>query len=602
MCRFIPTSLSVSLIVLLACAHMAWAGPEAAPPPAAEKNTASAPASATASTGSASGSFLSSYIARTSGDQDSAARYLEQLLRDDPENPSIMGQLLVLKLMNGKMPDALQLAAKLKSVDNHEMIVDLLLILEQARIGQFRTASEELQTVSALANDTLWLPLINAWLNAGQGKLQQPVEAIDFIQDTSQIPPFLHYHLALINDFANFPEAAERQYTLATGDIARAPYRAVEALSNFYLRQGQAEKSASLLTDYAAARPEGAKLIEKPAAIGAKPAHMVPTVQDGLGEILFTMASVLYNTDQGYDTQIYLQMSAYLRPGFSPVWLMLGNALENNGSYADAAHAYSMVTPQSPLYTKALLRKAFILDKQGDPRQAMEMLDRLAAEQPGSNDAYIAKGDLLRTKSQFRDAAAAYTLAIEKDTTPSPTDWALYFARGACLERIGEMKKAEADFRQSLALNPDQPEVLNYLGYMWLAQDMHVAEAADMISRAYAQRPDEPHIIDSMAWIYYKSGHLQEATELLERALALMPNDPSINDHLGDVYWQTGRKTEARFQWNKAINYSSDDRMKNATNTKLQNGLPVYKFTKIPALENALAGNAAPAAQIETAP
>ncbi len=572
-------SLYVSL-AYLACAWLpAYAEPpQPGMPPPVKTLLAPAPA-AKQDHGDTAGSFLSGHFASASGDQEAAAGYLEDVLKREPGNVEVASQLLIIRLMSGEVPRALELAEKLKDADNHELIVDLLFSVEQARIGRFQNASARLTRVEASAGDTLWLPLIEAWLNAGQGLLQQPVEAIDFVTDTSKIPPFLYYHLALINDFAGFPEVAQRQYELSIADLARTPFRAVEALADFYRRQSQPEKRRALLDNYALERPDAYALLSEADAKNGK--RTVGNVQQGLAEIFFTMGSVLLSADQGYDTLLYLQMSVYLRQDFPAAWLMLGNTLEASGNYARAARAYSMVGENTPFYQRALLRRAFILDKQGDPQQAMRMLDSLIAKNPGALTPYIAKGDLLRAKSQFKEAEAAYSDAIAQLKEPDASQWALYFARGACRERIGNAKGAESDFAKALELQPDQPEVLNYLGYMWLVRGERVEEAAHMIAKAYEQRSDQPHIIDSMGWLYYKTGKLPQAAGLLEKAVTLMPNDPSVNDHLGDVYWQSGRRTEARFQWQKALGLTKDRQMIETLQNKIAKGLPAYTYSNV---------------------
>ena len=112
--------------------------------------------------------------------------------------------------------------------------------------------------------------------------------------------------------------------------------------------------------------------------------------------------------------------------------------------------------------------------------------------------------------------------------------------------------EAEADLKKALELSPDQPLVLNYLGYSWVDQGIHLEPALDMIEKAVAAAPNDGYIIDSLGWAYYRLGNMPAAVEHLERAVELRPDDPIINDHLGDAYWRVGRRLEASFQWNHA--------------------------------------------------
>ena len=133
--------------------------------------------------------------------------------------------------------------------------------------------------------------------------------------------------------------------------------------------------------------------------------------------------------------------------------------------------------------------------------------------------------------------------------------WFVLYARAIAHERLDNWEKAEADFRAALELNPEHPQVLNYLGYSMVEKQINLAEALDMIERAVAARPDSGFIVDSLGWILYRLGRYGEAVAHMERAVELMAVDPVVNDHLGDVYWAVGRKREAEFQWNRALSF-----------------------------------------------
>src|SRR5262245_17429902 len=111
---------------------------------------------------------------------------------------------------------------------------------------------------------------------------------------------------------------------------------------------------------------------------------------------------------------------------------------------------------------------------------------------------------------------------------------------------------------KALELFPDQPHVLNYLGYSWIDQGIKLDEGMEMIKKAVQQRPDDGYIVDSLGWAYYRLGNYEEATKQLERAIELKPEDPTINDHLGDAYWRVGRVLEAKFQWAHARDLKPD--------------------------------------------
>jgi tetratricopeptide (TPR) repeat protein len=534
-----------------------------------------------------SGAFLSGRFAGMSGDRPSAIRYLEQALAEDPKNDTLAGQLLVLYLNAGQMDKAIRQAEMLKDVPGHELLVDLMLIVGHTQQERYAAADAQLEKSFTREKASIWLPLFRAWVQLGEGLMRKPLLPGDIQADLQKVPTFLTYQLALINDMAGFTDVARQQYEQATADHEKAPYRAVEALADFYRRNGETAKLAQLKTDYITTRPTlgtmlseeqgmsgGALLDQTLAQGGAQNRRLVGNPQEGMAEVLFTMASVLYSVDAAADTQLYLRMALYLRPDFPLAQLLLANTLENSSDYGESARLYGSISKQSPLYERALLRQAFMIEKQGHLDEASAMLDALAQQDKTAHEPYVAKGDLLRSRGRFKEAAAAYTQALERIREPQSYHWGIYFARGASYERAGEWDLAEKDLRQALTLSPDQPEALNYLGYGMLTRDEDVDEAAKFIGRAYALAPSAPHIMDSMGWALYKSGSLHEAIDLLEQAIDQTPGEPSVNDHLGDAYWQAGRKTEARYQWERSLSFSPDPQTAAQIRRKLKDGLP----------------------------
>lgn len=148
-----------------------------------------------------------------------------------------------------------------------------------------------------------------------------------------------------------------------------------------------------------------------------------------------------------------------------------------------------------------------------------------------------------------------------------------YYARGICYERLKQWDKAEPDLQKALELNPDQASVMNYLGYSWVDQNMHLDEAMDLIREAVRREPNNGYYVDSLGWAHYKLGQYEKAVEELEKAVELRPEDPVLNDHLGDAYWKVERKREARFQWSHALSLDPEPEDREQILDKLANGL-----------------------------
>lgn len=181
-------------------------------------------------------------------------------------------------------------------------------------------------------------------------------------------------------------------------------------------------------------------------------------------------------------------------------------------------------------------------------------------------------GDWHRRAERFKDAIAVYSKAIARAGQGSAS-WTLFFLRGSMEERSGNWPAAEADLREALYRSPDEPAVLNYLGYSMLDRGNNVAEATQLIERAAKLRPGDGGIIDLLGWSQYRQGRFAEAVTALEQAAVIEPTDPTVTEHLGDAYWQVGRRLDAKFRWRAARDLDPSDAQRKALDAKLAYGL-----------------------------
>ncbi|MGI9406905.1 MAG: tetratricopeptide repeat protein, partial [Hyphomicrobiaceae bacterium] len=182
-------------------------------------------------------------------------------------------------------------------------------------------------------------------------------------------------------------------------------------------------------------------------------------------------------------------------------------------------------------------------------------------------------GTVQRGHENFSKAAEVYSRAIALIKRPTKRHWRYYYSRGVSYERMNEWPKAEADLKKALELNPDQPLILNYLGYSWVDQNVNLKVALDLIKKAVKVKPDDGYFVDSLGWAYYRQGNYPEAAKYLERAAELRPDDPTINDHLGDAYWHVGRILEARYQWRQSLTLEPEEKEAVKIRRKLERGL-----------------------------
>lgn len=522
------------------------------------------------------GSFLSGRFARHNQDLDEAAKYLGATLQRDPDNAALLHETMRMNLLAGHADVAIALANKLIDEAGDDPLIATILMMEQVQKGDYKKAEHFITHTADKGLYGVIKPALIAWLKIGSGEIVGQANLQKAIDKSGFFAPFLTYHQALMNDVLGNDQLAKESYLKASADPALTPYRVVEALSNYYQRHGQWTEAQQVFDQYAMANPDSTLLPDPIHPQEGEVEPMVGSAPDGLAELFFTTASILFGEEASQETFLYLRVATTLRPGLPPAQLMLANLYEQVEDYPKAIAMYDSIAPGTVFYRRGQIRKALNYEAMDKQQLAIKLLDRVAEVNPKDNSALITKGDMLREQEKYEEAAGAYTDAIARAEPLRENDWPLLYARGISFERDGEWSKAEADFERALTLEPNQPDVLNYLAYSWLAMNENIPKARQYLEIAASARPEDPHILDSYGWAQYMAGDYHAAVEQLEKAADLMPDDPTVNDHLGDAYWRTGRKTEAKFQWQRALNFNPDEETAETIRSKLDHGLSPF--------------------------
>lgn len=521
------------------------------------------------------GSFLSGRFARQNQDLKEAAKYLAETLSHDPENTALINETMRMHLLAGDMPAATELAHKLAKLDvGNDAVAASLLMLEAIKFDRYAEAKKAIERVPSAGLFGLIRPALGEWLALGAGEHKAPVDLKAAIDKAGFFAPFMNYQAALMNDVAGDATAAQSAYTKANADPTVTPYRVVEALANFYARMGKWEEAQAVYDSYSKANPQSTLIPEKFAAGSPAPKPLVGDVKQGVAELYFTTASILFGEDAAQDTFIYLRIALDLRPNFPPAQLMMANLYEQLQDYKQAIAMYDDIPENSVFYHRAQVRRALNLEAMGQKDKAIAALEQLSKRFPNESTALITKGDMEREAKRYDDAAQSYSSAIERTEPLKPNDWPLLYARGISYERDGNWAQAEKDFERALEIEPDQPDVLNYLAYSWLMMNKNIEKAREYLETAASARPDDPHIVDSIGWAYYLAGNYGKAVDMLEKAIEQMPDDPTVNEHLGDAYFRVGRETEARYQWHRALTFKPEPEVAEAIQKKIDKGLP----------------------------
>lgn len=523
------------------------------------------------------GSFLSGNFARNQQDMDKASYYLEQSLKSSPKSERFVLDTIRAHVLAGNIRKAEELAKALPEAAKAEPMPALLLAISHFETRQY----DEALTFLARTKDSgligIVKPAMIAWIKLAQNPHEDAIAGMDeAVMKSGFFAPFLHYQQALMYELAGNYKKARSHMEKAVGNPETAPYRVVDMLARLYIRIGAVEQVKQLIAQFNEANSEAVFTLDYNDVLKGKTGAEIANANYGMAELFFTTASILFGEDISIETLAYLRLALHLRPNFAPAQFMLAHMYEQQKSYERALTIYNSIRPGNIFFERGQLRKALNLDALGRFDEAISALDKISKTKPDDIAALITKADLLREKKRYVLAADIYSQALARVGNAKPAHWSIYYARGICYERTGDWKHAESDFLMALQLEPEQPDVLNYLAYSWLVMGKNISKAREYLQIAVDARPEDAHIVDSMGWAHYIAGDFKQAIEYLERAVELSPTDAAINDHLGDAYWRYGRALEARYQWRRALRNKPDMPLKKEIRAKIENGLPPF--------------------------
>ena len=494
-----------------------------------------------------SGNYLAGRFALNHGDFELASGDLLKALAASPNDPDLLLQTFI-ACVNAGRPEAVELAQRLPT----SQVAQMLLANAAAKSGDWDQAVARFRALPRDGVMQLLQPLLLAWASQGAGDTDQALTTLRPYLDNPRYRSIISLHAAMIADLAGRTTEAAAYYRQAETELGDQSPRTALILASWHARSGQLAEAEGILTRMAANIPEAA--IALPGMIASVNRRPVPRALDGMSEAYATFAAALRAQDTGDFAMIMARLALDVRPDSATARLMASD-IQTAAKHYDAALVLLDAAAQTndPIVPVIRLRRAAVLEQMGRTDEAIREVERVGRDYPDNSLPDIELGDLLRFKHRFSEAIVAYDRVIERIQKPTQSDWIVWYSRGIAYERTGQWTRAEADFNRALALSPDQPSVLNYLGYAWADMGRNLDRAREMIQRAAARRPNDGAITDSLGWVLFRQGNVAEATKLLERAVGLEPEDPTITEHLGDAYWATGRRIEAQYQWRRAL-------------------------------------------------
>ena len=521
------------------------------------------------------GSYLAARHAGQQRDARTAAAYYRATLRHDPNNGELLDRTFLSLLVAGEVEQSVHYADRILSTDKNDRVARLVTGVRGIKAKQYALARRDLaKSVRGPITD-LAATLLSSWALQGSGDTRTAVANIEKLTGPDWYAIFKELHAGLILDVAGRAKEAGEHFEKAY-KLDNSALRVTEAYGSWLSRNKSPKAALEIYGAFDKVLPRHPLITAAMAKLkaGEKLPPLVSTVQAGAAEALYGLGASLGRRGGEDLGLVYLQLALYLSPNHPLALLSLADLYESLKKPELAISVYERVPASSPLHRNAAIQMAANLDSLDRSAEAKKQLSALVAENPSDTEAIMALGNVQRSHKDFADCAQTYTKAIDQIGTPTKPNWVVFYFRGICYERSKQWPKAEADLKEALKLFPEQPQVLNYLGYSWIDQGTNLDEGMDMIKRAVAQRPDDGYIVDSLGWAYYKLGKYDDAVKQLERAIELKPEDPTINDHLGDAYWHVGRTLEAHFQWRHARDLKPDPEDLPKILEKIAKGLP----------------------------
>lgn len=520
------------------------------------------------------GGYLAGRHALSTKDFDAASTYLSRAIEDDIENPELLNGLISVQVSLGDIGAAKISSDNLDLLGVQTQLSNMVKIAIQLRNRDFDNAKQQIENEQGI--NPLLDKIVTGWAFADQGNFEDAETIFDEIGKGSSLAQFSQMQKASML-------AAYGRYESALNTIGN-----LEKNSNRISIDARALKVQLLLK--LDNKEEATEYFSKifGDGVNSDAANLRMQVEDhpnaysieeslsleaGIAYAFYAIADILKDDADPNTALLYVRLAQYLNENSQKAILLAADLLEQMGQYDLAVAEYAKISPSSSYFLSSELGRVGALRDGGKTEAALEVLYYLSREFSDIGIVHNSLGDFLRREERYSEAKIAYDRAVDIYRENNNVSWVVLYARGITHERLQEWDKAESDFRNALTINPDQANVLNYLGYSLIDRGEKLDEAMTMIEKAVSLQPESGYIVDSLAWGLFKLGKYETAIPHMEKAAELMPVDPIVTDHLGDLYWAVGRQLEAKFQWRRALSF--DPELKDATRIreKLRIGL-----------------------------
>ena len=520
------------------------------------------------------GGYLAGRHALSTKDFDAASTYLSRAIEDDLENPELLNGLISVQVSLGDIGAAKISSDNLDLLGVQTQLSNMVKIAIQLRNRDFDNAKQQIENEQGI--NPLLDKIVTGWAFADQGNFEDAETIFDEIGKGSSLAQFSQMQKASMlaaygryESALNTIENLEKNSNRISIDARALKVQLLLKLDN---KEEATEYFSKIFGDGVNSDAANLRMQveDHPNAYSIEESL---SLEAGIAYAFHAIADILKDDADPNTALLYVRLAQYLNENSQKAILLAADLLEQMGQYDLAVEEYAKISPSSSYFLSSELGRVGALRDGGKTEAALEVLYYLSREFSDIGIVHNSLGDFLRREERYSEAKIAYDRAVDIYRENNNVSWVVLYARGITHERLQEWDKAESDFRNALTINPDQANVLNYLGYSLIDRGEKLDEAMTMIEKAVSLQPESGYIVDSLAWGLFKLGQYETAIPHMEKAAELMPVDPIVTDHLGDLYWAVGRQLEAKFQWRRALSF--DPELKDATRIreKLRIGL-----------------------------
>lgn len=520
------------------------------------------------------GGYLAGRHALSTKDFDAASTYLSRAIEDDLENPELLNGLISVQVSLGDIGAAKISSDNLDLLGVQTQLSNMVKIAIQLRNRDFDNAKQQIENEQGI--NPLLDKIVTGWAFADEGNFEDAETIFDEIGKGSSLAQFSQMQKASMlaaygryESALNTIENLEKNSNRISVDARALKVQLLLKLDN---KEEATEYFSKIFGDGVNSDAANLRMQveDHPNAYSIEESL---SLEAGIAYAFYAIADILKDDADPNTALLYVRLAQYLNENSQKTILLAADLLEQMGQYDLAVEEYAKISPSSSYFLSSELGRVGALRDGGKTEAALEVLYYLSREFSGIGIVHNSLGDFLRREERYSEAKIAYDRAVDIYRENNNVSWVVLYARGITHERLQEWDKAESDFRNALTINPDQANVLNYLGYSLIDRGEKLDEAMTMIEKAVSLQPESGYIVDSLAWGLFKLGQYETAIPHMEKAAELMPVDPIVTDHLGDLYWAVGRQLEAKFQWRRALSF--DPELKDATRIreKLRIGL-----------------------------